>query len=296
MSKNKLPVFTIKNFTAPRYTEPDFYIKTFQQHKTEHPFVMKPHSHDFYLLMIVTKGGGTHTIELNNYDVKPGSVFFMSPSEAHSWKLNNDTDGYILFFNTQFYLMDFKAKNLFDLPFYNPSEKTRSGILTLKQLSEFKIIMDNILCENAIHSVYQKSILRSYLDIILLKLAVGLSYTDKKQKSPATALVIPKLEALIEQNFIQHQPVLFYAKQLNLSAPQLNSITKNYLNKTVVEMLQARMIAEAKRLLVYSSFTISEIAYQLNFNDNSYFNRFFKKVESVTPEQFRKRIINAMNS
>ena len=63
------------------------------------------------------------------------------------------------------------------------------------------------------------------------------------------------------------------------------------MNKTVAELIQERMIAEAKRLMVYSSLTISEIAYQLNFNDNSYFNRFFKKAEKCTPEQFRKRFL-----
>jgi AraC-like DNA-binding protein len=76
----------------------------------------------------------------------------------------------------------------------------------------------------------------------------------------------------------------------------LNAVTKNYLDKTTADLIHERMIAEAKRLLVYSSYTISEIAYQLNFNDNSYFNRFFKKAVSITPEQFRKRIISTVNS
>lgn len=295
MTKNKLPVLTIKNFRTSQSAQPDFYIRTFQQHKAEHPFVMEPHSHDFYLVMIVTKGGGTHTIDLKKYDVKPGSVFFMSPSEVHSWKLESDTDGYILFFNTQFYLMDFKARNLFDLPFFNHSNKIRSEVLTMDQLLEFKTIMENILKESASLSIHQNRILRAYLDIVLLKLAVVFHSKEKKETERSTNVIIPKLEALIEQCFIQHYPVSFYASELNLSVQQLNSITKNYLNKTVVEMIHERMIAEAKRLLVYSTFTVTEIAYQLNFNDNSYFNRFFKKEESVTPEQFRKRFINTID-
>ena len=295
MSKNKLPVLTIKNFRASQNTQPDFYIKTFQQHKAEHPFVMEPHSHDFYLLMIVTKGSGTHTIELNKYDVKPGSVFFMSPSEVHSWKLDRSTDGYILFFNRQFYLMGFKARSLFDLPFYNPSNKIRSAVLPMNKLSEYKTIMEDILKESTSRSAHQNSILRSYLDILLLKLAVVFQSIEKKKISKFNTVIIPKLEALIEQYFIHHRPASFYAKELTLNTQQLNLITKNYLNKTVVEMVRERLIDEAKRLLVYSTFTVSEIAYQLNFNDNSYFNRFFKKEESITPEQFRKRLINTIN-
>jgi AraC-like DNA-binding protein len=192
--------------------------------------------------------------------------------------------------------MDFKARNLFELPFFNPVDRLKSAVLKSNYLSEFKTIMDNILWEQAIQSIHQKSILRSYLDIVLLKLAVVLHSADKKQNSTAAPVIIPKLEALIEQHFMQHQPVSFYASQLNLSIQQLNAVTKNYLDKTTADLIHERMIAEAKRLLVYSSYTISEIAYQLNFNDNSYFNRFFKKAVSITPEQFRKRIISTVNS
>jgi AraC-like DNA-binding protein len=45
---------------------------------------------------------------------------------------------------------------------------------------------------------------------------------------------------------------------------------------------------EAKRLLILPDWTISQVAYELNFNDNSYFTKFFKKVEGKTPEEFRK--------
>ena len=123
--------------------------------------------------------------------------------------------------------------------------------------------------------------------MLLFKLADLRASNSNERIQPIS--LVPELEALIESNFMQHWTVSRYAEKLNTTSQQLNTITKSYLNKTVAELVQERMIAEAKRLLVYSSLTISEIAYQLNFNDNSYFNRFFKKAEKITPEQFRKR-------
>jgi len=55
------------------------------------------------------------------------------------------------------------------------------------------------------------------------------------------------------------------------------------------ELIRNRVILEAKRLLVLNDYSISQIAYMLNFNDNSYFTKFFKKIEGVTPEEFRKK-------
>jgi AraC family transcriptional regulator, transcriptional activator of pobA len=55
------------------------------------------------------------------------------------------------------------------------------------------------------------------------------------------------------------------------------------------EVIRNRIILEAKRLLVNNDMTVLEIANYLNFADNSYFSKFFKRLEGVTPEEFRKR-------
>ncbi|MCW3083621.1 MAG: hypothetical protein JWP12_987 [Bacteroidetes bacterium] len=289
MSKIKPSVFQISNFKGNRDPKPDFYIKTLPQHRKEHPFVTTPHAHDFYLLMVFTNGSGTHTIDFNTYPVKKGSVFFMTPSEVHSWNLSDDTDGFILFFNTTFYLIDTIPKQLFELPFFKLKDKVRHGLLDPKSLKEVEIIAKAIVMENERESAFQKNILRAYLDVMLYKLSALLKTNSIDKTIPAS--LIPELQLLIEHYFMQHQPVAFYSDKLSVSTQQLNTITKNYLHKTVTELIQERIIAEAKRLLVYSTLTVSEIAYQLNFSDNSYFNRFFKKAESVTPEQFRKRFL-----
>src|SRR6185295_15508958 len=128
MSK-KQTVLNLRQFKGNKDPEPDFYIKTFQEHKAQHPFVMEPHTHDFYLLMLFTKGKGNHRIDFNDYTVKRGSVFFMSPSETHSWDLSKDANGYVLFFNPAFYLMDVLPRKIKDLPFFNPDNKMNNGQL-----------------------------------------------------------------------------------------------------------------------------------------------------------------------
>jgi AraC family transcriptional activator of pobA len=291
MPKKQL-VLNLRNFKGIKDTEPDFYIKTFQEHRVAHPFVMEPHAHDFYLVMLFTKGTGTHIIDFNEYTIKRGSVFFMSPAETHSWLLSNDADGYVLFFNPAFYLMDVLPRKITELPFFSPENKMRMGQLVTADITQVEKIITLMNAENKGSSAFKKNILRSYLDILLFKLAAILQ--TKKTGSPQLN-TIAILLSLIEKHYMEHLSISFYTDQLHVSAQKLNALCKLQLNKTVNQLLQDRLLAEAKRLLAYSSYTVSEIAYQLNFNDNSYFNRFFKRMEQLTPEQFRDRIKSTIN-
>jgi len=63
---------------------------------------------------------------------------------------------------------------------------------------------------------------------------------------------------------------------------------QDLLGRSAGEVIRDRVLLEAKRLLTNAGMTATEIAYELNFQDNSYFNRFFKKYEGVTPDEFRR--------
>src|ERR1700748_3484158 len=118
MTKQPLPVFKIDNFKGDRFSKPDFYIKSFAEHEATHQFIKVPHAHDFYMLLLFTKGSGSHAIENEKLPIKRGSVFFMSPSEVHLWEIDKKADGHILFFNSSFYLMDTLSKEYLKLPFF----------------------------------------------------------------------------------------------------------------------------------------------------------------------------------
>lgn len=289
MSKKAPSILRLNNFKHKEDSKPGFYIKTFSEHKKEHPFVMEPHAHDFYLITLFTKGTGIHTIDFTSYEVKKGSVFFMSPAEVHSWNLSDDTDGYVLFFNSSFYVMDAQPKHLYRLPFFRIKERLHHGELNKAQLQNIEIIIQLLMTESRVSSPFQTNILRSALDVLLYKLSSLLENETNSITHPVS--LIPQLETLIDQHFKMHLPISFYAEKLHTTTQQLNKLSKSYLGKTVTDLLRERLIAEAKRLLVYSHLSVSEIAYELNFSDNSYFNRFFKRSEKLTPEQFRRRFI-----
>ena len=288
MSTKGPSVFQISNFAHPDALQPNVYIRTFQEHKQEHPFVMKPHGHDFYLLMFFTKGHGSHTIELAQYPVAPGAVFFMSPSEVHEWKLSEESDGFVVFFNASFYRMEANPQHLTELPFYQSGGKLRYAEILEKDREGLVEVFELMMAAYCQESSYRDRILRAYLDVLLFQLSALIA--PKRVKMIQQVSIISALEHLIEQHYAEHQPVTFYAEQLHVSVSQLNASTRQQLNKSVIELVQERLIAEARRLLAYSTKSVSEIAWQLNFSDNSYFSRFFKKHSGMSPEAFRKQL------
>ena len=103
----------------------------------------------------------------------------------------------------------------------------------------------------------------------------------------------PRLQMLldsIENNFRRQRKADFYANELSLSAKRLNELTRESFGKTISQMINERLILEAKREIGYIRKPIKEISYELGFTEPSYFTRFFGKQTGYAPEDFRKKI------
>ena len=61
-----------------------------------------------------------------------------------------------------------------------------------------------------------------------------------------------------------------------------------YEGNTPLQIINERIILEAKRMLRYSSLRVKEVSIDLGFEDPSYFNKFFKKITGITPADFRE--------
>ena len=92
---------------------------------------------------------------------------------------------------------------------------------------------------------------------------------------------------LLEENFRRQEGVDFYAEKLFMSSRNLNLICQNILQKSVSEIIETRKLTEAKNLLIHSDKSVSEIGYELGFNEKAYFSNVFKKKSGQTPTEFR---------
>ncbi|AKD04078.1 helix-turn-helix domain-containing protein [Pontibacter korlensis] len=290
MPKPQLPVYQIQDFNAQAQKEQYFYLSSFAAHLQEHLFIREPHKHSFYIVLLITQGKGTHTIDFKKYEVEPDTVFFMAPGQVHSWELSDDADGFVAFFTPEFYLREFPHKELFSFPFFNtllnkpvlsvtPDEK--HALVRAFQLMQQEYVSKELM---------RSEMLSRYLDVLLIRLTrIYHAQENVAEVQGGELSLLQKFVILVEQQYKEHLPVTAYADQLNVTAKHLKEVCKQSLGKTTNELVQERLLLEAQRLLVHSGLTASQIAADLGYLDAAYFFRFFKKHTRLTPEQFRSQ-------
>ncbi|MBC6605583.1 helix-turn-helix domain-containing protein [Hymenobacter sp. BT188] len=285
MKAPSLPVLALAAF--PSHHQHLYYIQQLEVHVAQFPHVQEPHAHDFYLLLYVTHGHGTHTIDLIIYDLQPGSLFFLMPGQVHSWSLSADTRGFILFFSEAFYIQQYPASRLAEYPFFNPSNApviysvpAENGLLTL---------LGGIYQENTAEQPVpnRDMVVRAYL-FLYLELSARW-YPHQSPQQPAYGQQhIREFGRLLNEHFRNEKTVGYYAERLSLTANHLNAICRRLLNKTASALIHERVVAEAQRQLKHSAQSVAQVADALGFEDASYFTRYFKKYVGQTPEAFRQ--------
>lgn len=291
---NQLPILNIKEFKDHK-PDATFYANHFPIHfKLHHESIMVPHKHDFYLTVLFTQGSGVHEIDFCSYPIKPGSVFLLNPGQTHHWELSEDIDGYIFFHSKSFYEMSFNGRMINSFPFFYSTQNAPCVYLNGKNQEKIEALFKEVVVEYQLVSILKWQKLASLVNIIyieLSRLCIDESKSDIK-KANTYSIKFRELEELIEKNFLQEKSPQFYASESNISQKHLNRITKETLGKTTTELITERVILEAKRLLIHGKLTFTEIAYELGYEDYSYFSRLFKKKVGENPSVFKSRYLD----
>lgn len=134
--------------------------------------------------------------------------------------------------------------------------------------------------------------------ILLVRLIIILTRLGKEQHLDERVLgngkfdVVRRFNLLVENHFKTQHEVKFYAAELNKSPKTLANYFALLSHKTPSELIQDRIVLEAKRLLYYTDMTAKEIAYELGFDEAAHFSRFFRSRSGQSPMHFREAAVN----
>lgn len=248
--------------------------------------IVFPHRHDFYHCMFFTKGGGTHQIDFEKFDIVPGHIYFMSPAQIHSWSFEGDMEGYVINFDPNvFTTLLIRTDYMNQLAFFDGT--TANSVFTIddRLTALIKEVLDKVIANHR-NKEFAKVSLLYFLHILDLQVS-----PDSIRSAPAyNHILLRNFMALLESNYKRLRLPKDYANLLYITPHHLNALCKENLGSPAGEVIRKRILLEAKRLLAIKGQSISEIAYELNFSDNSYFTKFFKKAEHITPEEFRAQL------
>ncbi len=289
-STKKIPVYSIQSLQQEPLQRSDFQIEPFAAYLEKHyEHLHRPHRHSFYHMVLFTSGRGTHTVDFNRYEVQPFQVYCMTPGQVHSWHFTTVITGYVINFSDHFF-RDFLLNPYYleRFPFF--SGMGDHSVFQLPGILHKKItgLMEELLIETAEGEPDRIRVLLLELFLLMSRDVAG----KKNQAIPEQKKVLLQhLRRLIDANYKLMRLPKEYADLLYITPNHLNALCQDLLGVTAGELIRNRVLLEAKRLLTNVNMTVAEIAYELNFQDNSYFNRFFKKYEGITPDTFRNRFL-----
>jgi len=240
-----------------------------------------PHKQDFYGLFYFTTSQGKHFVDFKEYIIKKGDVFFISNEQIHYFSEIEKTNGKVILFTNSFLENDFLIEQVFEQNIGNP-------ILSLNTqlLKDFEALFINIETVFKSTKKMKTEILKNYLKIVLIEI-----YQSSLEK--------PFIQNINYQRFIQfkrdlkkhykiQKNVKFYAEKQSVSSKTLNISVRETIDKSAKQFINDYIILLAKRMLINTNNTSSQIAYELGFDEPTNFSKFFNRKENTSPVMFQK--------
>jgi AraC family transcriptional regulator, transcriptional activator of pobA len=235
------------------------------------------------------KGNGKIIVDFTEYKFNGRTVFFSSPFQNIQILSEDNIEVHLIDFHSDFYCIEFHKNevacngllfnNIYLFPHFTLNEEIYQEIL--HYFSKIK--------EVDYHENFSGSVLQSYLQLIL-----AISSREKNKLLPDKELIkddlnpLKSFQNLVEKHFLSHKNLAFYADLLHVTSNTLSKKIKSKFNKTPSQIIQQRVILEAKKQIHLTRKSIKEIALELNFTDEFHFSKYFKKYTGVSPTQFRK--------
>lgn len=254
----------------------------------------EPHNHDFEELLIGIKGELEHFIDFNTTQTQAPFVSFVSKGKVHKLlpkPLNGDCEIWGIRFKSEF--IPETTFQLYSLYHNQANLSLEEGFCFQRLVTLCQMIYDETQQE-----MVDYAIIRQLLGVLLTMIE-----TERKKLTPPDQAIqktqhisFGNFLNILEENFRRPVGVEFYAEKLFMSSRNLNLICHNIMEQSVSEIIETRKLIEAKNLLISTDKTISEIAYELGYNENSYFSKVFKKKAGQSPNEFREEMKSTLIS
>jgi AraC family transcriptional regulator, transcriptional activator of pobA len=248
----------------------------------------KPHQHDFEELLVGIEGELEHFIDFKSETMEAPFISFVTKGKVHR-VVPKPKNGKI-----KIWVMRFKSEFIPETTFQLYSYYHDEANLALANDRCFNRL--ETICEMMDGEMQQEtpdySVIRHLLSALFTMIeAERRKFQSPEEESQSTQnITFKNFMKILEENFRRPEGVEFYAEKLFMSSRNLNLITQNILQQSVSEIIETRKLIEAKNLLTSTDKSISEIGFELGYNEKSYFTSVFKKKSGQTPSEFREEM------
>lgn len=242
---------------------------------------------DYNFLFYIKEGSFVINIGGQVYRAEQDSLIFISAGTVSALqKISPDLNGYFILMESEAMSSLFNQQELLNVFMIDP-------VLKLQQSeSEWidslcRLIFTELTSFTSNHQT-GGSLVQALLNKIL--------YLSEKHRSISrTQQMAIRFKQSVHQNYVSEKQVSFYANELAISPNYLNRCVQRVFGKSCKEIIMEVAMLNSKILLADMSKSISEISFELNFDDPSYFARLFKHFTGITPSAYRNHIMHGLS-
>jgi AraC family transcriptional regulator, transcriptional activator of pobA len=286
--KQLFPHYNIGHFINEPNNPTQFEITRFEE--MGELDIEDPHKHTFYEILWFDEGVSSQVIDYQEYVIEPNTLFFISPNQLHHFEEYQPLKGGSVFFTEDFFLLQQQDKEkLFEITFLDNFYASPFLKPDLKIYTEIRQTIDLLIAEKR-RTDTSLTIIQSLLNILLAQIQRAVDSEGKQNTSKKYVILYKKLKNLIDAHYKEGWTASDYAERLFITQHHLNLVAKQVTGKTTSELIRSRCVLEAKRLLTFSDYSVSEIATALGFFDLSYFAKVFKVETEQSPMAFKNEM------
>ncbi len=278
-----------------------FNFEWIPQRSAPYQWEIQVHRHDaFVQLLYLSEGSGEVNINSARIQAQAPCLIVVPAGTAHGFRFAPTVNGPVVT-ATQKVLESLAAMLM---PELLPVIRTPQVFALPPESRHVESLMPLFLAlerESRMHASGQMAAGMSLLTALMVQVARLCCAPDAPTRTePSTGTrkhrQIDQFKTLLDQHFRTHWPVQRYAGALGLTAGQLSRICREVLGMSALDVINARLVHEAQRELVYTVGSIKQLAAELGFEDDAYFSRFFRRHAGLSPRGFRAQALSQLAS
>lgn len=253
------------------------------------------HTHDFCELALITRGNAMHWLEGADFPITAGDVFVLQGKQSHYYHERQNLEMInIMFDPAQLELPENRLRKipgyraLFQLePIFRKQHRFASHLrINRMALAHAERIANEMETEvKAKTDGYEVAMFTKFVELVVY---LSRLYQETESTSAEALLRVAKVIGCIEDEFPSPWKVEDFARMAHMSRSNFMRVFRTATGQTPIDYLLQRRLQKSVQLLTQSNRSISQIAFDIGFNDSNYFTRQFKRAHQLSPLAYRR--------
>ncbi len=268
------------------------HIESIESRSSLHDWKIQAHRHDHLFQILFLEKGDVHAcIDEADGCCRDTSVITVPPAAVHSFDFSHDSQGTIITIEESFLLSVFDLKERYLVQGLLGEVVLTSTEADSSIWTELTMLVEQLRREFKWPGLGSVSLIGAYLKTLMIMLARMRHKSDELNiLRSRNRAAFDRFRFLLEQHLVEHWSVQRYADKLGVTVGKLNRICTDFSQRPPSDIIQRRLMVEARRLLAYTGMSINEVCYHLGFKDPAYFSRYFCRNQGVSPSHFKTEV------